>query len=103
MSKLKEYAEQQIFSVSEYEYVGPEYLGHDNDGNPKWGCKCSLINDTTGIMRSVMASSKKDAKKAVAYLLLCEQYQVQNQYGVNDSFADWTYKDGKLISNRKKK
>ena len=101
VSKLKEYAEQQIFSVSEYECVGPEYLGHDNDGNPKWGCKCSLINDTTGIMRSVMASSKKDAKKAVAYLLLCEHYQVQNQYGVNDSFNWWIYKDGKLIPDRK--
>lgn len=101
VSKLKEYAEQQIFSVSEYECVGPEYLGYDNDGNPIWACNCSLINDTTGIMRSVMASSKKDAKKAVAYLLLCEHYQVQNQYGVNDSFNWWIYKNGKLIPDRK--
>lgn len=101
VNKLKEYAEKQIFSVSEYECVGPEYLGYDNDGNPIWACNCCLINDTTGIMRSVMASSKKDAKKAVAYLLLCEHYQVQNQYGVNDSFNWWIYKNGKLIPDRK--
>ncbi len=101
VSQLKECAEKQIFSVSEYEFTGPENLGHDKDGNPIWACNCSIINDTTGIIRSVMASSKKDAKKAVAYLLLCEHYQVQNQYGVNDSFPAWIYKDGKLIPDRK--
>ena len=103
VSQLKECAEKQIFTVEEYEFTGPEYLGYDEDGNPIWACKCSIINDITSITRSVLASSKKDAKKAVAYLLLCEHYQVQNQYGDNDSFVDWTYKDGKLISNRKKK
>lgn len=103
VSQLKECAEKQIFTVEEYEFTGSEYLGYDEDGNPIWACKCSIINDITSITRSVLASSKKDAKKAVAYLLLCEHYQVQNQYGDNDSFVDWTYKDGKLISNRKKK
>lgn len=100
VSRLKECAEKQIFSVSEYKFDGPEYLGYDKDGNPIWGCSCSIINDITGIIRSVLASSKKDAKKAVAYLLLCEHYQVQNQYGVNDSFTWWKYKDGKLIPDR---
>ena len=103
VNKLKEYAEKQIFSVSKYEFTGPEYLGYDEDGNPIWGCKCSIINDITSITRSVLASSKKDAKKAVAYLLLCEQYQVQNRYGVNDSFWWWKYKDGQLIPDRTKK
>ena len=102
VSKLKECAEQQIFTVEEYDFTGPEYLGYDEEGNPIWGCKNCIINDTTSITRSVLASSKKDAKKAVAYLLLCEQYQVQNQYGVNDSFVDWTYKYGKLTPNRTK-
>lgn len=103
VSKLKEYAEKQIFSVSKYEFTGPEYLGYDDDGNPIWACNCSIINDITSITRSVLASSKKDAKKAVAYLLLCEQYQVQNRYGVNDSFWWWKYKDGQLIPDRTKK
>lgn len=100
VNKLKECAEKQIFSVSEYEFTGPEYLGYDKDGNPIWGCSCRIVNDITGIIRSVLASSKKDAKKAVAYLLLCEHYQVQNQYGINDSFPAWIYKNGKLIPDR---
>lgn len=103
VSKLKECAEKQIFDVSKYEFTGPEYLGYDKDGNPIWACNCSIINDITSITRSVLASSKKDAKKAVAYLLLCEQYQVQNRYGVNDSFWWWKYKDGQLIPDRTKK
>ena len=41
--------------------------------------------------------SKKDAKKAVAYLLLCEHFQMQNQYGPNGFYPIWIYKDGKLI------
>lgn len=101
VSRLKECAEQQIFTVSEYKFTGPEYLEYDEDGKPIWACNCSIINDITSITRSVLASSKKDAKKAVAYLLLCEQYQVQNQYGVNDSFNWWIYKNGKLIPDRK--
>lgn len=103
VSQLKEGAEKKLFSMPKYEFTGPEYLGYDEDGNPIWGCSCSIINDITSITRSVLASSKKDAKKAVAYLLLCEQYQVQNQYGVNDSFWWWKYKDGKLIPDRTKK
>lgn len=101
VSQLKECAEKQIFDVSKYEFTGPEYLEYDNDGNPIWACNCSIINDITSITRSVLASSKKDAKKAVAYLLLCEHYQVQNQYGINDSFPAWIYKNGKLIPDRK--
>lgn len=100
INQLKECAEKQIFSVSEYEFSGPEYLGYDEEGNPKWGCSCCIINDITSISHSVLASSKKDAKKAVAYLLLCEHYQVQNQYGINDSFPAWIYKNGKLIPDR---
>ena len=103
VSRLKEGAEKQLFSMPKYEFTGPEYLGYDEDGNPIWGCNCSIINDITSITRSVLASSKKDAKKAVAYLLLCEQYQVQNRYGVNDSFWWWKYKDGQLIPDRTKK
>lgn len=103
VSQLKEGAEKELFSMPEYEFTGPEYLEYDEDGNPIWGCICSIINDITSITRSVLASSKKDAKRAAAYLVLCEQYQVQNQYGDNDSFVGWTYKDGKLISNRTKK
>ena len=72
----------------------------DKDGNPIWHCSSSIVNDITGIIRGVFASSKKDAKKAVAYLMLCEHFQMQNQYGPNAFYPTWIYKDGKLIPDR---
>lgn len=94
---LKELAEKEQCSMPKYDFSGPENLGYDKDGNPKWCCSGSIVNDITGISRVVCASSKKDAKKAVAYLLLCEHFQIQNQYGPNRFCPTWFYKDGKLI------
>ena len=97
---LKETAEKGQCTMPKYEFAGPDAIGYDEDGNPKWFCTCGIINDKTGLTRLVKASSKKDAKKAAAYLVLCEHFGAQNQYGPNDWFAFWTYKDGKLIPNR---
>ena len=93
---LKELAEKEQCSMPKYEFSGP----YDKEGNPMWHCSSSIVNDTTGINRIVFASSKKDAKKAVAYLMLCEHFQIQNQYGPNDFYPTWIYKDGKLIPDR---
>jgi ribonuclease-3 len=97
---LKELAEKEQCSMPKYEFSGPEVFGYDKDGNPIWHCSCSIINDITGIMRGVYASSKKDAKKAVAYLMLCEHFQMQNQYGPNDFYRIWKYENGKLTPDR---
>jgi ribonuclease-3 len=97
---LKELAEKEQCSMPKYEFSGPEVFGYDKDGNPIWHCSSSITNDTTGIIRIVFASSKKDAKKAVAYLMLCEHFQIQNQYGPNAFYPTWIYKDGKLIPDR---
>ena len=97
---LKELAEKEICSMPKYDFSGPEHLGHDKDGNPIWHCSCSIINDITGISRGVFASSKKDAKKAVSYLLLCEHFQMQNQYGINDFYPTWVYKNGRLMPEK---
>lgn len=97
---LKELAEKEQCSMPKYEFSGPENLGYDKDGNPIWHCSSSIVNDNTGIIRGVLASSKKDAKKAVAYLMLCEHFQMQNQYGPNAFYPTWIYKDGKLIPDR---
>ena len=94
---LKEVAESGGCSFPIYEYAGPELIGYDCDGNPKWCCSCSVINDKTGISRQVRASSKKIAKKAAAYLVLCEHFEMQNQYGINGMYLFWKYKDGKLM------
>ena len=75
---LKELSEKEQCSMPKYDFSGPEALGYDKDGNPIWHCSSSIVNDITGIIRGVFASSKKDAKIAVAYLLLCEHFQMQN-------------------------
>lgn len=97
ISTLKELAEQGVCSIPKYEYGTPEQLGYDKNHNPIWVCTCSVINDKTGIIRQVWTSSKKAAKKAAAYLVLCEHFELQNQYGVNGNYSCWKYQNGELM------
>lgn len=97
VNTLKELAERGDCSIPEYKFFTPEQLGYDKDGNPKWVCNCCIINDKTGIMRQVWTTSKKAAKKAAAYLVLCEHFELQNQYGINGKYPSWEYKDGRLM------
>lgn len=96
VTTLKELAEHGRCTPPEYEYGTPEQIGYDEDGNPKWVCTCRIINDKTGIIRQVWAGSKKAAKKAAAYLVLCEHFELQNEYGENLKYSVWVYKNGKL-------
>ena len=98
---LKEIAESGQCTMPKYEFTGPDNIGYDSDGNPKWCCTCTIANRKTGLTRQVWSSSKKNAKKAAAYLVLCEHFDVQNKYGPNDWFLIWTYKDGKLLPDRR--
>lgn len=97
VNKLKELAEKEICSQPKYDIAGSEHLGYNKNGNPIWNCECSIVNDKTRIHRSVWASSKNDAKKAAAYLVLCEHFQIPNRHGENSILPMWTYKDGKLM------
>lgn len=99
VTMLKEMAEKEQCSMPTYDFVGPEKLGYDKEGNPIWYCSSSIVNDITGIIRGVYASSKKDAKKAVAYLMICEHLHIQNQYGPNAFLPIWNYKNGRLTPN----
>lgn len=94
---LKELAEHGQCSVPEYHLTD---LGHDKDGSPVWSCRCSILNDKTAITRSVFGPSKKTVKKCAAYLVLCEHFERQNEYGINGwtggNYIFW-YKDGKLM------
>lgn len=98
---LKEIAESGQCTMPKYDFFGPDCIGNDKDGNPRWVCSCSIINDTIGLIKQVESTSKKNAKKAAAYLILCEHLDAQNKYGPNDWFNSWTYKDEKLIPNRR--
>lgn len=100
ITTLKEMAENGACTMPDYEFTGPEILGYDNDGNPIWQCSCVIINEKIGLTKIVRANSKKDAKKAAAYLILCEHLGMQNKYGPNDWFALWTYENGKLLPDR---
>lgn len=97
VTTLKELAEHGECSVPQYKYGTPEQLGYDKDGNPRWVCTCIIINDKTGIGQQVWSSSKKAAKKAAAYLVLCEHFELQNQYGINRKHGIWKYENGKLM------
>ena len=96
---LKETAEKGKCTMPVYSIAGPDALGYDKNGNPIWICTCSIIGNT-GITKLVIASSKKGAKKAAAYLVLCDYFDAQNKYGPNDWFGTWQYKDGRLIPDR---
>ncbi len=100
ITTLKELAEKGKCTMPQYKFFGPDSLGYDVDGNPKWSCTCTIINAKIGLIKQVDAASKKDAKKAAAYLLLCEHFGAQNQYGPNDWSPYWEYKNGKLFPNR---
>lgn len=94
---LKELAEHGVCSTPTYDYNGPDSLEHDENGNPIWLVRCTVIDSRTGIIRLVQASSKKDAKKAAAYLVLCSHFDAQNQYGPNPNCISWIYRNGKLV------
>lgn len=102
VNTLKELAERGLCTMPEYSYGTPEYLGYDKDGNPIWTCRCSLTDDRTGYIRTVFANSKKDAKKASAYLVLCQMFELQNEHGVNRICPVWHYKDSKLYPDIQK-
>ena len=93
---LKELAEHEEVTMPSYDFGGPEDLGYDENGNPIWTCRCSCIG-RTGYARLVYATSKTLAKKAAAYLILCEHFELQNAYGYNGKYQVWEFVDDKLM------
>lgn len=93
ITTLKEIAESGGCTMPEYEFTEIK----TSDVFLKWSCTCSIINDEIGFCKTVEATSKKEAKKASAYLVLCEHLKMQNKYGENGFYQVWSYKDGKLF------
>lgn len=98
VTKLKECAEHGELSMPRYRFAGPEIFQYDKDGNPIWACRCNV--DSLGMLLNVYANSKKDAKKAAAYLMLIQHYGCSNEYGPSRRSLNWSYKDGKLIPDQ---
>ena len=97
INTLKEQAEHEKCSFPVYDVAGPEDLGYDKNGNPRWICNCTVLSH--GIKKSVYAHSKKDAKKYSAYLVLCDMFELANEYGSNKRLAVWGFDGKRLIPN----
>ncbi len=91
---LKKLAEQGQCSEPTYEYASPKESRYDENGNPQWVCTCRVSE--WGMVRQVWASSKKLARKYAAYLILCEHFELYNEYGRNKAVSIWKYEDGTL-------
>ena len=79
-----------------YPFYDANIIGNDENGNPDWACRCSVTNQETGYLVTVFSNSKKNAKKAAAYLILCKMFRQFNEYGGNGSYLIWEYKNDKL-------
>ncbi len=97
VSTLKELAEHESCSFPKYEISGPDRLGYNKDGQPRWACSCVVQN--YGISKLVLAHSKKDAKKYVSYLVLCDMFDLSNEYGPSKMLPVWGFDGEKLILN----
>ena len=94
VNTLKELAEHEKCSFPVYKISGPEMLGHDRSGRPKWSCSCMVREK--GISKEVFANSKKEAKKYASYLVLCDLYELPNQYGPCKKLPVWYWDNGEL-------
>ncbi len=99
VNTLKELAEHEKCSFPTYGFSGPDALGHDKNGDPRWCCTCEVRDQ--GIRIVVFAHSKKEAKKFAAYLVLCQMFELPNQYGPNKRLGCWEFDGERLISNPK--
>lgn len=77
INTLKELAEHGACSIPEYHFSDEPTI--DEDGWQRWECECYVRS--WGISQSVLATSKKEAKRYAAYLVLCERYDLPNEYG----------------------
>lgn len=95
VTTLKELSEAGRCSIPVYDITGPDTIGYDKNGNPRWICNCRLQDN--GITKSVQAHSKKDAKRYCAYLVLCDLFELPNEYGPSKSSPVWCFDGNKLM------
>lgn len=76
INTLKELSEQGICSIPQYELS--EEQVRLQDGRLMWECTCYV--GSWSINRTAYETSKKLAKKYAAYLVLCNHFNVKNEY-----------------------
>ncbi|MBO4540038.1 MAG: hypothetical protein J5781_07140, partial [Clostridia bacterium] len=77
---LKELGEHGICSIPEYDLPDEEVY---QDGKYWWSCTCTVRS--WGIKKVGLATSKKEAKRYAAYLVLCERYQIHDEFSEEDN------------------
>lgn len=76
VNTLKELAEHGKCSMPEYDEYNEQI--RLNDGRIMWRCTCTVRS--WGIQKIAYGISKKIAKKYSAYLVLCEHYNIKNEF-----------------------
>lgn len=66
------------------EYVFDDDPSHDEEGNQKWKCTCSVMVNGKEICWLATSSSKKTAKKISAYSCICQEFGFENEYANKD-------------------
>ena len=94
VNTLKELSEHERCSPPVYESNGPDALGYDKNGKPIWACSCDVISE--GIRKCVFAHSKKEGKKYAAYLVLCDMFELPNEYGPSKRLNVWGFNGKEL-------
>lgn len=79
ITTLKEMAEHGICSVPEYESLEEQVL---QNGRYWWVCSCTIRS--LGMTKTALASSKKEAKRYAAYLVLCDYYGIPDEFEEED-------------------
>lgn len=79
VTTLKELAEHGICSIPEYDSQSEQV---EQNGRLWWCCTCTVRN--WSIKKTGLSTSKKAAKRYAAYLVLCEHYDLPNEYDEDD-------------------
>lgn len=79
ITTLKELAEHGNCSVPEY-YLPNEQV--EQNGHLWWECTCTVRN--WNIQKTGLSTSKKEAKKYAAYMVLCEHYELSDEFDENN-------------------
>lgn len=81
INTLKELAEHGRCSVPEY--YQPNEMVEMNDGRMMWECTCYIRS--WAMKHTAYATSKKEAKKYAAYLVLCDFFGLPDEFEQNDN------------------
>lgn len=70
IATLKEMSENGQCTMPKYKFTGPEYIGYDGNGNPKWACSCMITNDKIGLANLFLLLQKGKQKSCCLFNII---------------------------------